>query len=75
MEEYAVRLFNALGCRDLARVDFRQGEDGVGYFLEINPLPGLSPYYSVFTLQAEAGGISPEKLIELLVRKALARGK
>jgi len=47
----------------------------VGYFLEINPLPGLSPYYSVFTLQAEAGGISPEKLIELLVRKALARGK
>ncbi|MFC1947238.1 ATP-grasp domain-containing protein [Chloroflexota bacterium] len=67
MEDYAVSIFRALGCRDLARVDFRLGSDGVPYFLEINPLPGLSPFYSIFTMQAEAGGIKPERIIEILV--------
>ncbi len=73
LEEYAVAVFHALGCRDFARVDFRLGQDGIPYFLEINPLPGLSPYYSIFTIQAEAGGIKPEKIIEILVQNALAR--
>ena len=73
MQDYALRLFNALRCCDLARVDFRQEEDGTIYFLEINPLPGLSPFYSVFTKQTEAAGIKPEALIELLIGNALAR--
>jgi D-alanine-D-alanine ligase len=73
MEEYAVRIFQALGCRDFARVDFRLDSDGVPQFLEINPLPGLSPYYSIFTIQAEAGGIKPERVVEVLVNNALRR--
>ncbi|MFC1900544.1 ATP-grasp domain-containing protein [Chloroflexota bacterium] len=73
MEDYSRRLFRLLGCRDLARVDYRQGEDGVPYLIEINPLPGLSPFYSVFITQAEAGGISPEKVIEILINNALSR--
>lgn len=73
MEEYAVRVFRALGCRDFARVDFRLGSDGTPYFLEINPLPGLSPYYSIFTIQAEAGGVKPEEILSILVNNALAR--
>ncbi|MDP2729692.1 MAG: hypothetical protein Q8O55_04345 [Dehalococcoidales bacterium] len=73
IQGYSHRLFNTLHCRDLARIDFRRGEDGIIYFLEINPLPGLSPLYSVFPKQAEAAGINPEELIEILVRNALAR--
>ncbi|MFC2034860.1 ATP-grasp domain-containing protein [Chloroflexota bacterium] len=73
MQNYALRLFNALHCRDLARIDFRQGTDGTIYFLEINPLPGLSPFYSIFPKQAEAAGINTKTLIELLIRNALAR--
>ena len=73
MQDYAICLFNALHCRDLARVDFRQKDDGTIYLLEINPLPGLSPFYSVFPKQADAAGITTEALIEMLINNALAR--
>ena len=75
IQEYSLRMFHALGCRDMARVDFRQKEDGTIYFLEINPLPGLSPFYSVFPKQAEAAGIKPDTIIELLIKNALARDR
>ena len=74
MVDYAIRVFEALGCRDMARVDFRLGRDGIPYFLEINPLPGLSPYYSSFPAQAEAAGISPKELVHRLLIGALMRG-
>lgn len=73
MEDYSLQIFRALGCRDFARVDFRLSSDGVPYFLEINPLPGLSPFYSIYTMQAEAVGIKPEEIIKILVNNALLR--
>ena len=73
MTDYACRIFQALGCRDAARVDFRVGSDGVPYFLEINPLPGLSAYYSLFPIQAQAAGISPREIIHQLISNALNR--
>lgn len=73
MVDYARRIFQILGCRDLARVDFRLGVDGVPYFLEINPLPGLSPYYSIFPVQAQAAGISPGEVIRQLIHNAMNR--
>ena len=73
MTDYACRVFEALGCRDMARVDFRVSSDGIPYFLEINPLPGLSPYYSTFPVQARAAGISPEDIVHQLIRNALTR--
>ncbi len=69
----ARHVFQALGCQDIARVDFRLDTDNVPYFLEINPLPGLSPYYSSFPAQAEVAGISHEEIIYHLVHNALAR--
>jgi len=73
MTDYARRIFDALNCRDIARVDFRAGSDGVPYLLEINPLPGLSPYSSIFPIQAQAAGISPEDVIHQLIRNVLTR--
>lgn len=69
----AVAVFEALGCSDFARIDYRIDAGGNPYFIEINPLPGLSPYYSIYPMQAQAAGISPEALIRLLLENALKR--
>ena len=42
-QEASLALFEALGCRDVARADFRVDEAGRAHFLEINPLPSFDP--------------------------------
>jgi len=72
METMSRRLFDVLGCRDMARIDFRIRK-GVPYFLEINPLPGLSEEYSDLPIMARASGWRYSQLIETIVNSALAR--
>lgn len=43
LENYALTAYGLLGCRDLARLDFRLDAAGAPHFLECNPLPGLNP--------------------------------
>jgi len=71
-EAAAMTAFRALGCRDVARVDFRV-RDGVPYFLEVNPLPGLNPIDSDLVIMAKLSGWSYPHLIETIVRTALQR--
>jgi D-alanine-D-alanine ligase len=40
---YAVDAYRLLGCRDIARIDFRLDAAEQAFFLECNPLPGLNP--------------------------------
>jgi D-alanine-D-alanine ligase len=68
----ALAVFAALGCRDVARVDFRI-RDGVPYFLEVNPLPGINPVTSDLVILARLNGWSYEQLIGTVVDAALAR--
>ena len=42
----ALAAYHLLGCRDIARVDFRLDAHGVPRFIECNPLPGLDPITS-----------------------------
>src|SRR3989338_6290379 len=42
-QRIAVGVFDALRCRDWARVDLRLDAEGRCYFLEINPLPSVDP--------------------------------
>jgi len=62
----------ALGCRDLARIDFRV-RDGVPYFIEANPLPGLAPVTSDLVILAEGHGIGYADLIRKILRASLER--
>ncbi len=48
--------FMALGCRDVARIDFQMDARGRFYFLECNPLPGLTPGWSDLVLIAKGAG-------------------
>jgi D-alanine-D-alanine ligase len=68
----ALSAFRVLGCRDVARVDFRL-RNGVPYFLEVNPLPGLNPEDSDLVIMANLAGWSYERLIEAILGHALTR--
>ena len=55
LEQYSLKAFKVLGCRDVSRVDFRVGQDGIPYFIEINPLPGLGTYSDLIIMALKIG--------------------
>ena len=69
----AVAAYRALGCRDVARLDFRVDVRGVVYFLEANPLPGLSPVSGDLVILAKRMGWTYEKLILTILAHAQER--
>lgn len=73
MKETAALVFKALDCRDFSRIDFRLSEDGVPYFIEINPLPGLAPGYSDYPMLAQFCGMDYNTLILNVLKNALRR--
>jgi len=73
MADMAQKVYSALGCRDLARVDFKLDRESKPAFLEINPLPGLADEYSIFPEQARAAGMSYTNLINHILDLAVER--
>ena len=53
--ESSLRAFQILGCRDFARLDFRVNPEGIPYFIEINPLPGLGDYSDLVIIAIKLG--------------------
>ncbi len=72
VEADAMAAFVGLGCRDLARIDFRI-RDGIPYFLEINPLPGLNPESSDLLYLAYRMGLTYHQLIRMILDATLSR--
>ena len=62
--DLAMEAYGLLGCRDIARIDFRLDAGGKPRFLECNPLPGLDPANSDIVIM----------LRERLVYRDLVRG-
>src|SRR5262249_30835216 len=73
VEPGALNAFSALGCRDVARIDFRLDVSGTPYVLEVNPLPGLTPAFSDLCLICEASGITYPSLISEILAGARSR--
>jgi D-alanine-D-alanine ligase len=71
--EIALAAHRTLGCRDVARVDLRLGDDGEPRLLEVNALPGLAPGWGDVVLLAERCGIGYEELVGTVVRLACER--
>ena len=68
----SLKVFRTLGCRDFARVDFRVIPEGIPYFIEINPLPGLGTY-SDLIIMATMMGWTHEEVIGAVLDAALER--
>ena len=73
LERVAKDAFKAFECRDVARVDIRVDKLGNAYFIEINPLPGLSPDYADLVIMARHMGWTHERLIITIFNHALSR--
>jgi D-alanine-D-alanine ligase len=71
VQDAARRLYEDLGCRHYARVDFRLNPDGQFFCLELNTLPGMTSH-SLVPMAAKAAGISFTELIDRIVKLALA---
>lgn len=70
--EYSMLLFERLGCRDYARMDFRTDASGVVKLLEVNPNPGWC-WDGKFNMMAGFKGMEYAEVLELILRAALDR--
>ena len=61
-----------LGVRDLGRMDYRLGDDGLLYFLEMNALPSLEPGASIY-LSGQLAGLDGVKGVMAAVIESAAR--
>ncbi len=68
----ATEAYEILECRDLARVDIKLNGRGEPYFLEINPLPGLSKV-SLYPYQASFAGVDFNRLVNEILTNAMLR--
>jgi D-alanine-D-alanine ligase len=69
----SLQIFKVLGCRDFARIDFKISHDGIPYFLEINPLPGLNAVSGDLPIMANRMGWAYEDLILKILASAVER--
>jgi D-alanine-D-alanine ligase len=71
--ELALTAWRGLGCRDGGRIDIRCDQQGVPYFLEVNPLAGLHPRDSDLPIIGRHVGMTYVDLIRVIVDSALKR--
>jgi D-alanine-D-alanine ligase len=70
VKENGARVFEVLGCRDYARVDFRL-KDRTLYILEVNPNPCISPHGSGFILASAEVGLSYDEMIHIILEQSI----
>ena len=69
VRSYAEKIFRALGCNGLSRVDFFMEESGNVIFNEINTLPGFTEI-SMYPMMMGAVGYPIEELMDALIESA-----
>lgn len=70
--ELALRLYEALGCTGLCRIDFFLTKENQWIFNEANPIPGFTPT-SLYPQIMEGSGIGYQQLLDRLIICALER--
>ena len=67
--DIALKTCSVCECKDWARVDVMQNEDGEFYVLEINTVPGMTDH-SLFPAAAKISGLSFNELIHEIISDA-----
>jgi len=70
VQETAKRIYRALGCRGLARVDMFLREDGEVVLNEVNTMPGWTSY-SRYPRMMAAAGLTVADVIDRLIAFAM----
>lgn len=73
VEAAALKAYRALGLADIARVDFIVDDAGTPWFLEADPIPGMTET-SLVPLGIEAAGLIPAQVYGALAERAALRG-
>ncbi|MBR0223780.1 MAG: D-alanine--D-alanine ligase, partial [Bacteroidales bacterium] len=71
IREHTRRIYQHFGCRGLIRCDYIMTESGKVYFLEINPVPGMTKM-SLVPAQIRAAGMSVGEVLDVLIDEALS---
>lgn len=72
VERMALEAYSLLGCRDVARMDFRLDGGGTPCFLECNPLPGLNPESGDLVILSR-GVMEYDALVQGILLEAMGR--
>jgi D-alanine-D-alanine ligase len=72
LNEIALLAYNAMNCRDYARIDLRLDKNNVPYVIEVNPNPDISTD-SGFARAAAAKGMSYSQLLAAIAKFAINR--
>lgn len=70
LQEEATKIYSALRCRSLVRVDFMLDDNGQSFFLELNTVPGLTEL-SLAPMANKAAGMSFEQMLQAMLESAL----
>lgn len=70
LQEAAIKVYTAMDCKGMARVDFFLLEDGTPVFNELNTLPGFTDI-SMYPKLWEASGLPYKELLDRLIALAL----
>ena len=70
IREQTRRIYQHFGCRGLIRCDYILSESGKVYFLEINPVPGMTKM-SLVPAQIRAAGMNIGDVLDCLIEEAL----
>lgn len=73
--QLALEVYQALNCRDTARMDLRCDAQGKLHFLEINPLPGMNSILSDLPIIARLAGWEYKQLVAEIIESAQSKVK